>query len=184
MDNGKLLKLIQKAQSGDEQAFGEIYNELAAPIYKFISFKTSDPEEAEDLLQQVFMKVWAGLGKLSLHDLHFTAWIYTIAGNTIRDHFRKVYRRPQTVSLDPALDIASKEDSSRAVSSSLDGVLVQAALEKLPPEYKQVLELRFMQELSIVETAKALGKSSVATRVLQHRAMKKLEYIFKNHERT
>jgi RNA polymerase sigma-70 factor (ECF subfamily) len=61
---------------------------------------------------------------------------------------------------------------------------VQAALEKLPPEYKQVLELRFMQELSIVETAKALGKSSVATRVLQHRAMKKLEYIFKNHERT
>jgi RNA polymerase sigma-70 factor (ECF subfamily) len=182
MDTGTLNKLIARVQQGDQEAFSQVYDEFAERIYKFISFKISDREQAEDLLQEVFVKVWHGCPKLKLEDLNFTAWLYTVAGNTVKDHYRKVYRRPQTVSLDPAMDITASEDSSRLASSALDRTAVQAALEMLPDNYKQVLELRFIQEFSIEETAKAMQKNSVSVRVLQHRAIKKLETIFKNYQ--
>lgn len=182
MEKGSVEKLVAEVQDGSEEAFAALYDEFADRIYKFISFKTSDPQHAEDLLQEVFVKAWHGCKKLELKDLNFSAWLYTVASNTINDHFRKVYRRPQTVSLDPGFDTAAADDTSDLVNSSLDAALVQKALKELPQNYKQVLELRFIQEFSIEETAKALKKNSVSVRVLQHRAMKKLERIFKNNE--
>lgn len=183
MEKGSIEKLVAAVQQGSEEAFAALYDEFADRIYKFISFKTSDPEHAEDILQEVFVKAWHGCKKLELKDLNFSAWLYTIASNTVNDHFRKVYRRPQTVSLDPAFDTPAPHDTSELVSSSLDARLVQKALHALPANYKQVLELRFIQEFSIEETAKALKKNSVSVRVLQHRAIKKLERIFKINEK-
>lgn len=182
MEKADIEKLVAEVQQGSEQAFASLYDEFADRIYKFISFKTSDPEHAEDLLQEVFVKAWHGCKKLELKDLNFSAWLYTVASNTVNDHFRKVYRRPQTVSLDPIFDTAADNDTSDLVNSSLDAVLLHKALSELPINYKQVLELRFIQELSVEETAKVLKKNSVSVRVLQHRAMKKLERIFKHHE--
>lgn len=180
MEKDEVEQLVMRAQTGDQEAFSLLYDEFAGRIYKFIKFKIFDDEQAEDLLQEVFVKAWTGCPKLRLADLNFSAWLYTVASNTVNDHFRKVYRRPQTVSLDPAIDIPGDSDTSRNTTAAFDGALVYQALEKLPPHYKQVLELRYIQEFSIEDTARAMRKSSIAVRVLQHRAMKRLQNTFKH----
>lgn len=180
MDTESIHNLVTKCGLGDEAAFSQLYDEYADRLYKYISFKTSSEIEAENLLQEVFLKVWQGCAKLPLENLNFTSWIYTIAHNTVNDYFRKVYRRPQTVSLDPELNIVSGEDTSKTTTAAYDKANLDQALARLPSEYKQVLELRFLQELSIAETAEVLGKNSVSVRVLQHRAVKQLQKIFKN----
>lgn len=181
MVDAELKKLIRGAANGDEEAFGRLYDEFADALYKFVRFKITDPEQAEDLLQEVFIKAWHGIPKLNLTDLNFSAWLYTVAGNTVNDYFRRVYRRPQTVTLNPDIEIASAHDTSRTTEAAINTDHVRAALEKLPLDYKQVLELRFIQEFSVEETARVMGKSNVSTRVLQYRALKKLETIYKRH---
>lgn len=181
MVDAELKKLIHNAALGDEEAFGRVYDAFADPIYRFIKFKVTEPEQAEDLLQDVFVKAWQGIPKLSLTDLNFSAWLYTVAGNTVNDYFRRMYRRPQTVSLSQDFEITAPHDTSRSTEVAINTHQIHAALDKLPPDYKQVLELRFIQEFSVEETAHILHKTNVSTRVLQYRALKKLETIYKRY---
>lgn len=181
MVDAELTKLIRQAANGDEEAFGRIYDEFAEALYKFVKFKVTDQEQAEDILQDVFIKAWKGIPGLTLTDLNFSAWLYTVAGNTVNDYFRRVYRRPQTVTLSPDFEIASPHDTSKATETAINTKHLHAALDKLSPDYKQVLELRFIQEFSVEETARILAKTTVGTRVLQYRALKKLETIYKRH---
>lgn len=179
MDENSVNNLVARSKDRDEQAFALLYDEYADRLYKYICFKITDTEEAKNILQEVFIKAWQGCVRLEQKELNFTAWIYTIAHNTVNDYFRKVYRRPQTTPLEPSIDIAAKDDASELATNHITQVSIEKALAKLPIQYKQVLELRFLQELSIEETAKVLRKNSISIRVLQHRAIKYLQKIFK-----
>lgn len=182
MEQENIHALVSKAQNGDQKAFSMLYDEFADRLYKFISFKISDPQAAEDLLQEVFIKAWRGCSKLKLENLNFSAWLYTIASNTIKNHFRQIYRRPQTTSLEEDMNIASTDDTSRSVNSTFNTEMAKKMLINLPPNYKQILELRFIQELNVEETANIIGKSHIAVRVIQYRALKQLKNLFKNYE--
>lgn len=179
MEKMEIEKLILKVQGNDEQAFAKLYDEFSQRIYSFIKFKVTDELQAEDLLQEVFLKLWRGAKTLKTENLNFSAWLYQVASNTINDYFRKVYRRPQTVSLDPNIDIAGESDSSKSTEQIFYAEDIQKSLDKLSPSYKQVLELRFIQELSVSETAKAMNKNNLGIRVLQYRALKKVEKLVK-----
>jgi len=176
--NLHITELVKRAAQGDTQAFGLLYDEFADRIYKFIYIKVNDKAVAEDLLQEVFLKVWQGCPKLKIEDLKFSAWLYTVASNTINDHYRKVYRRPQTVELDPTFEQPSTDDATRLTEQHLSADELSAALDNLDTNHRHVLELRFIQEFSIEETAQVLGKTNLATRLLQHRAIKKLKTIY------
>ncbi len=183
MEATQITNLVRRMQTGDQDALSELYDGFADRIYTFLRHKVSTDQEAEDLLQDVFVKAWRGSKSLQLTDLNFSAWLYRIATNTANDHYRKVYRRPEVTTLDDAPEIAAPDDTSRAVEQSFISVQVREALDRLPASYKQVLELRFFQEYSIEETAHILGKSSLSTRVLQHRALRKLEQLYHHNER-
>lgn len=176
-DNKQVINLVKKAASGDTQAFGLLYDEFADRIYKFIYIKVQDKAVAEDILQEVFIKAWQGCPKLNLEDLKFSAWLYTVASNTISDHFRKVYRRPQTVELDSTFEQASTDDTTRLTESNMSATELSKQLSTLPDNYRQVLELRYIQEFTIEETAKIIKKTNLATRLLQHRAIKRLQKL-------
>jgi RNA polymerase sigma-70 factor, ECF subfamily len=173
-----IAKLIQEARQGNSAAFGEIYDLFADRIFRYIRLKVQDPSQAEDILQEVFVKSWQGLPTLRLEGLNFNAWIYKIAGNTVNDHFRKLYRSPQTFELDENINMASPDKADREIISQQDRQAITQALAALPVQYRQVLELRFIQEFSISETADVLGKSNLAVRLLQHRALVQLRKIF------
>jgi RNA polymerase sigma-70 factor (ECF subfamily) len=174
-------ELVDKAKNGDSEAFGLIYDSFAQRIFKFIRLKIQNRQEAEDVLQDVFVKAYRGLGSLKIKDLNFNAWLYKIASNTINDHFRKVYRTPDILAIDENFDLADNKPSLQKqleVKSDMEGL--QLTLNKLPPLYKQVLELRYLQEFSLAEIAKILNKSNLSVRLLQYRALKKIHIILKH----
>ena len=177
MDSPELLAQVTAAKQGSSEAFGQLYDLLAPRIYKFISFKVQQREQAEDILQDTFIKAWRGLGTLRLEELNFTAWLYRIARNSVNDYYRKVYRQPPALELDEALNVASGESPLTAAIRESDLEHVRNASSKLPAHYRQVIELRFIQEFSVEETAQVVGKSSLAIRLIQHRALKQLRTI-------
>ncbi len=178
MSKEQIATLVEKIKNGDEQAFGELYDEFADRIYAFIRIKTVGTDVADDILQDVFLKAWKGCQKLKIEDLNFSAWLYKIASNTVNDFYRKKYRNPEPVSIDEAIGVKSRDDSMDDANLHFDKKLIKEALEKLPANYKEVIALRFFQEFNIEETAKILNKTSITVRVWQHRAIKKLEQIF------
>lgn len=182
METSHINELVVKTKQGDQEAFSALYDEFADRIYKFIRMKISESEQAEDLLQEVFVKAWQGSKTLEVTDLNFSAWLYKVASNTVNDHYRKVYRRPQTVELDTAYNIASTDDTERLAENGFEAEAMKKVLDELPENFKQVLELRYFQDFTVEETAKILNKSSVTVRVLQHRATKKLKQLFNEHE--
>jgi len=173
-------ELVSKAKQGDEDAFGLLYDSFAKRIFRYICLKIQNREEAEDILQEVFVKAYKGLANLNLDDLNFSAWLYRVTSNTINDHFRKRYRTPEALALDENFDVSSSVSvyKEMEIKSELEGV--KEAMDQLPLQYKQILELRFVQDFSINEIAQILKKNNLSVRLLQHRALKKIKMILHN----
>ena len=173
----EINELVVRAQKGDSEAFGLIYDSFAQRIFRYIRIKIQDRQEAEDILQDVFVKAYKGLGQLHKENLNFSAWLYRIASNTINDYFRKKYRVPETLAIDENFDIAGNVSLEKEMEIKSDLEIVQHALALLPANYKQVLELRFIQGFSLEEISKILKKSNLSVRLLQYRALKKTQTI-------
>lgn len=172
-----IAELVKKAKQKDAAAFAEIYDLFADRIFRYIRLKVRENEQAEDILQDVFVKAWQGLHTVALEDLNFKAWLYKVAGNTINDHFRHIYRLPQIAALDEAMHVSDASSPDKDLKIQQDKQAIRESLEALPVQYKQVLELRFIQDFTLQETADILRKSNLAVRLLQHRALKQLKIV-------
>ena len=177
MDIQEAIKLAQK---GEAEAFGIIYDQYAQRIFRFIKIKAQNQEQAEDLLQDVFVKIWTAMPNFRIEGGNFQAWAYKIASNTINDYLRKIYRQPHPDLLPENLNLPAKETAENSLMQKDTSEQVKRMLDFLPEHYRQVLELRFIQEFNLEETSKILGKSNLATRLIQHRALKKLKKILNN----
>ncbi|MFA5991353.1 MAG: sigma-70 family RNA polymerase sigma factor [Candidatus Doudnabacteria bacterium] len=175
-----ISSLIAKSAQGDQEAFGQLYDCFAQRIFRYVRVKIQNREEAQDVVQEVFTKTYLGLKHLNLENLNFTAWLYKVASNTINDHFRKKYSHPDPVEINESIDIQDGTSLLEEVSVNSDLKIVRAAFKRLPVIYRQVLELRFFQDLTLAEVATALNKSNLAVRILQHRALKKVQSIIKD----
>lgn len=180
VDIEKLNSWVLDAKKGDSEAFGLIYDAFSAKIFNFIKLKIQNKEAAEDLLQEVFVKAFRGLGALSAENLNFSAWLYKIASNSINDYFRSKYRTPEIVQIDETFDVPSTESPARQTDVILEMEVLNKILDLLPPLYKQVLLLRFVEGFNLNEVAGILKKSNLAIRLIQFRALKKVQAILKN----
>lgn len=181
MDTNQINALVKQTQSGDQAAFAALYDVFAQRLYAYIRIKVSDTEKAEDILQEVFLKAWTGCRSLEIKDLNFSAWLYKVTANTINDFYRKTYREPQTVPIEEAAEVAGIDNPATNASRGLEKRVIEQTLDRLPTHYKEVIELRFLQDFSIADTAQILRSNSVTVRVWQHRAMKELEKLFKEY---
>ena len=174
----EINELVAKAQAGDQQSFAELYDQFADKIFKFVSIKIGDQFQAEDILQETFVKAWKGIRTLNIQDLNFSAWLYKIARNNVNDYYRKNGSKI-TVELDEAMPVAdaNSEKFVQHLDTELSIGLLKDALQKLPEQYRTVLELRYVQDFEINEVAKILGKTNLAVRLLSHRAIIKLKNI-------
>jgi RNA polymerase sigma-70 factor, ECF subfamily len=184
MDTVQILALVKQIQNGDQDAFASLYDEFAPRLYSYIRIKVSDTQGAEDILQEVFLKAWVGIRTLPAKDLNLSAWLYKVAANTINDFYRKTYREPKTVALEEASEVPSQDNTANIAGNRLEKRVIQQTLAQLPSHYKEVIELRFLQDFSIADTASIMGKNSVTVRVWQHRAIKQLELLFKKYAET
>ena len=166
-DNEKLL-LIQ-ATNKDSEAFGLLFDKYSNQIYRFIYFKVRTKEIAEDLSSQTFLKVWeylSGGGSIN----QFKAFIYKTARNLVIDYYRSREKEE--------LPLIYCEDIEDEVKINPDKEIDKAALEKLlvslKIEQREIIVLRYIEELSIKEISKIVDKSPGHIRVLIHRAFKEL----------
>jgi len=171
--------LVQRARRGDPEAFECLYEASFDKIYRYISFKVRQQQDAEDLTQQVFMKAMESIGSFRWRGVSFSAWLFRIAHNQIVDFYRRNSRR-NTVPLEDNLAIHDSgpysDPEAMAERNWQIEELSQACLQ-LTPAQREVISLRFAGELSVAETAQTVGKSQGAVKVMQHEALRKLRQI-------
>lgn len=170
--------VFDAALKGETTALGKLYDAYFERIYRFIYYRTSHQQTAEDLTEEVFIKAFRALPTLNGGPNKLSGWIFQIARNTVIDHYRKAN---PLVSIDEAENIAIDEtDAIDALQLQSDQHLILTALEKLNPEQQQVIRLRFLEEFEITEIAQMLGKSEGNIRIIQYRALTKLRSILES----
>ena len=156
----------------DPDAFAQLYDFYVEPIYRFVYFKLSSKEDAEDITSEVFLKTWNYLTQTGRSEIKsFSGLVYKIARNALIDHYRKLGSK-QEIPLDIALEVADQVDRYRQIDTHHEAEKILSVLKKMKREYQEVLLLRYIEELSVAEIAIILEKGQVAVRVTLHRAIK------------
>ena len=165
-------RLVQSAQSGDSEAFAQLYDAYLERVYRYIYFRVSDDATAEDIASEVFLKAWEHLDRYRFGSSPFLAWLYTIARNQVIDYYRT---SKESVSIDEIVSLPSKENAvDEQVESRFDMQSMRDALQFLTEEQQEVLILRFIAGLETHEIAREMKKAEGAIRALQMRALQTL----------
>jgi len=172
--------LYARLKNRDKQAFIKAYEEYLEPIYRFVFFKVNSKEEAEDLTSSVFLKAWDYIQDNNLKD-HKTlkSFLYKVARNAVIDHYRKASRL-QNISLhdEAARHIEDHgQDIGRKLALASDFQEIQDKLMELKDEYREIIILKYVNELSTKEIAEVLDKSRGNIRVLSYRALEALRKL-------
>ncbi|MFA6553077.1 MAG: sigma-70 family RNA polymerase sigma factor [Patescibacteria group bacterium] len=176
------MDLVLAAQKGNEDALCQLYGHYLPPLYRYCYALCGHQETAEDLTSEIFLKMVRQLsgfrGQSSVKN-----WLYAIAKRTVADYWRHHYRHPLIPLEDYHQDARAAYhaiDSDPEVARLADANELHAKeiLDSLPENYRRVLECRFLNNMTIIETAQALNESEANIKVLQHRALKKAVQLF------
>ena len=169
---------VGRAQKGDAAAFAVLYEGYYDRIFRYVSFKTGNSLEAEDITAEVFVKMLESIDSFKWQGYQFSSWLFRIAHNLVVDHFRKRGRR-HIVALDdaPAAATEYNPDLDRKLDVDMSMAPVREAMKDLTDLQREVISLRFAAGLSVAETARAVGKKDNAVKALQHAGIKKLRGI-------
>lgn len=167
--------LVARAAGGDRAAFAEFYQIHHRQVYLYLRYRIAHREDAEDLTQQAFLQAWRWLAKSGPISAPLVPWLLTIAHNLAVSFYRK-HRSTEPIEEHPPEPDAD-QDPARLSETHFEHERVRAAILKLKPEQQQVISMRYLQELSHREIARALGRSEVNIRVIQHRALGEVKRI-------
>lgn len=171
-----LHTLIAKAKLGENQAFGEIYNLYFKRIYRFIFFRVGHKEVAEDLAEDVFIKAYGKISSVN-ENKSFDAWLYQIARNSVIDYYRQ---KKTTVAIEDVENTLEYETNIiDIVSLNQQQQFLLKLIKELSSEQQIVIKLKFLENLENDEIAEIIQKSEGAIRVIQHRAIAKLQELIK-----
>jgi len=162
--------LVRRAQRQDNKAFAQLYEAYFDKIYKYVSFRVRNEMEAEDMTQQVFMKVLNSISSYKSQGAPFSSWVYRIAHNLVVDFMRQQNKKA-TVDIDGLQLVSPAEDPQHKIEREMDMEELKKASMRLTSLQQEVLSLRFTGELSINECARIMGKSEGAVKALQHSAV-------------
>jgi RNA polymerase sigma-70 factor (ECF subfamily) len=171
-------ELVQKAQQDDERAFGKLVERYETKVYSLAIKMLRNPEDAEDVLQDTFLRAYRGIKSFQGNST-FSTWIYRITANSALMRLRK--KQLPTVSIDDADEREAPINIADWSPGPVEQLLTQEtqkamdeAIEALPPEFKQVFILRDVEELSNAEVAEILDLSVAAVKSRLHRARLKV----------
>lgn len=174
-------QLVLKLQyNNSPEAFAELYDRCAPHIYRFIYFKVSSKNDAQDLTSECFLRAWAAIREKKEGVEHFRAFLYRIARNLVVDFYRKKRQITSIDDLDEELGVTN-HDLER-LNSKQDTDRVLETMRGLKDEYRELIIFRFLDEMSYGEIAEILGKSQVSVRVTAHRALNMLKKQLKTEK--
>jgi RNA polymerase sigma-70 factor (ECF subfamily) len=171
-------QLVRKSQEDDERAFGELVSRYESKVYSLALKMVRNPEDAEDVLQDTFLRAYRGIKSFKGNST-FSTWIYRITANSALMRLRK--RQLPTVSIDDADEREAPINIADWAPGPVEQMLNQEtqaamteAIDALPPEFRQVFVLRDIEELSNAEVAEILDLSVAAVKSRLHRARLKV----------
>lgn len=164
-------EIVKKAQAGDSEAFGLLYDHYFDPIYRFIYYKVFSRETAEDLTSDTFMKALTRLSSYNGDRGCFNSWLYQIARNTVIDHFRT---KKTDVSIEDVFDISHDERTVEQLDALSGLKKVEAYLETLPARQREIIMLRVWEGKSYEEIAGMLGGTEGSVKMSFSRSIREL----------
>jgi len=173
----KKILLYRVQTKKDPEAFTALYDIYIKKIYRFIYFKVSNHEEAEDISSEVFLQAWNYINEGNKVE-SFSGLLYRVARNKIVDVYR-IRAKEKNQSIDNLGDYELRDDTdlNEEVANKTEIKKILNSLHKLKQEYQEVITLKYIDELSTAEIGEITGKGKVAVRVTLHRALKKLKQI-------
>lgn len=183
-------RLVERARAGDVDAFGELYQRTHRRIYQYIRQMVPTPEDAEDLMQEVYLRAWSGLKGLHANEA-FWVWLHRIARNAVLDSRKR--KQLDTVSLESTytddedggtepVEVADWSDNpERIVLSEAMQETIRQAVRSLPENHREVVTMYHLEDMEISEIAQVLGvpKNTVLSRLARAREAlrRKLGYL-------
>jgi len=167
--------LIMQIREGDTDKFGEIYEKYVDKIFAFIVHKTFNKELAEDLTQDVFVKILNKISSFDPQKASLQTWCFTIARNTVIDHYRTFKSESD---IDDFWDLSSDDDVLSTADKKLKLEKISHEMKRLSARDREILTLRFWQDLKFSEIAEICGMTESAAKVAASRAIKKLKMEF------
>ncbi|MBZ5739278.1 sigma-70 family RNA polymerase sigma factor [Nocardioides mangrovi] len=174
-ERSRLIALVELARQGDSEAFGLLYDHYQSSVYRFLFYRTRSSTLAEDLTSETFFRALRSMSNFRWQGKDFGAWLMTIARNLATDHFKAGRTRLELTTEDMSLhDDATEDGPEASVLAGLTNEILMQALTELPAEQRDCLVMRFLQGMSIAETAAVLGRSDGAVKQLQLRGVRNL----------
>lgn len=170
----RLRALVELARTGNAEAFGQLYDHYHRSIFRYIYYRVSSRQLAEDLTSDTFVRALGAVGRFTWQGKDFGAWLTTIARNLITDHYKSARSR-----LEYSTD-QIPERHRRATAAEDEAMVgfehaeLYRAMHELSDDQRDCVAMRFLAGMSIAQVAVALDKSEGAVKQLQLRAMKNL----------
>ncbi len=178
---------LSRLKNKDKDAFIKVYDDFAGDIYRFVYFKVGESEEAKDLTSMIFLKTWNHIQNNSLTSSStLRALLYKIARTSIVDYYRETGNKLE-ISLDDEahpIDIADEgKDLEADMDRNADLNRIKSKLPLLKEEYREVIVLKFVNDLNIDEISEVTGKTKGNIRVLLHRSLAALKDLIEEDQK-
>jgi RNA polymerase sigma-70 factor (ECF subfamily) len=170
----RMIGLVELARAGDKEAFGLLFDHYHPSVYRFIYYRTRSQTLAEDLASETFFRALRSMNNFRWQGRDFGAWLMTIARNLCTDHFKAGRTRLEQTTEDMGLHDDATDGPETAVLAALTNETLLTCLKQLPKEQQECLIMRFLQSMSIADTAKVLGRTEGAVKQLQLRGVRNL----------
>ena len=175
--------LLFKAKNKDPEAFAQVYDSYADRIYRFIYFKVSNQEDAQDLTSEVFLKTWQYIIDGGKEIKNLNALFYKIARNLVIDYYRKSSSQKEILMEEEVLERQEAMiNGLEKIEAKLQVEKIEAKLKELKDEYREVIILRYIEGFSISDMAEIFEKKKGAVRVLLYRALNTLKELMEEHK--
>jgi RNA polymerase sigma-70 factor (ECF subfamily) len=179
LSDEEIVKIVREK---DQELYGEIIRRLEAKLTRYVRRFINDTDEAQDVLQEVFIKAFRNLYSFDLKR-KFSSWIYRIAHNEALNHLKKNSGRVISLSEQEYRIIDEKLDLKKEIETAADHVQINNALEKLKEKYREPLILYFFEDKSYEEIGDILHLPTSTVGTLIARGKKQLKEILENHTR-
>ena len=174
MDLKREQALVRAAQNGNGAALGELYEAYVDNIYRYLYYRVDSHETAQDITSEVFTRFVEGLKSYQDRNIPLLAWLYQITRARLVDYYRRNGRTGESPDIE-TLDLRVDDNLDGSLMSDYTQTKVREAIRKLTLEQQQVIHMRFIEGYSLQKTADILGKSVIAVKVMQHRALQSLK---------
>lgn len=175
-ESARFKDVVERIGRGDEAAFQELYDAVSGRVFSYIVPRTASREEALDIMQEVFIGIWAARLRFTYrNDASVYGFVFTIARRVLAAHYGRAKR-------DAAIAEMPQDDRYDMDIESLGDVhMIERALTELSDDDRDVLTLRYWSGFSFDEIAQAQDKKETAVRVRHHRALGKLRTILSSY---